>query len=78
MIAEYQRRYSRHHCFARMPKSAEARLRMRLVNQSVLIVATLVGALNAVEVGNELAVSLRKGSTSEESPGSLSAMKESI
>ena len=77
-MTECHRRYSRHHCFARMPKRAAARLSTRLVNQSVLIVATLVGGLNAVELGNELAVSLRKGCASEESPGSLSAMKASI
>ena len=59
-MTECHRRYSRHHCFARIPKSAAARLTTRLVNQRVLITATLVGISNSVESGSDSAVSLRK------------------
>ena len=77
-MTECQRRYSRHHCLARMPNSAAARLSTKAVNQRILIVTAPDGAVKLKEAGSDLAVSLRNGCASEESLGSLSAMKESI
>ena len=58
-MTECHRRYSRHHCFASMPKKAAARLRTRLANHRILMAAAFAGASNVVEVGRDSAVSLR-------------------
>ena len=58
---ECQRRYSRHHCFARIPRRAAARLSTKLVAHRVFIVTTVRGTWKAIDSGSDCAVSFRRG-----------------
>ena len=62
--AECHLRYSRHHCLARIPKSAEERLKIRLRNQSVLTATADPGAWKEAERGREDAVVFKNGAAS--------------
>lgn len=60
-------RYYLHHCFARMPYKAAERLRMRLVNQRVLIAIDEERDWKAVVDGNDEAMAFKHDSV----PGNL-------